>query len=262
VPQVVYSPCWRALENTLAADIKCVAAVGGIATCALAVLASACSSQPPQDDRGGKFPVDVPGTRQASLPNKAVLDSRGNVAVLSNSVKIIQAMVPKEVADGAPWMDPFSDPRKEQFHVWESYGASRARTLQVRVKKMKDAREVKGEISRERSEMAGYISKKKRFKVVAGAARSVDGVGAECLSYSLDEYSVQPMRGDRSRLYRVAGASLFCGVRNVTIAIQWQGMDYSSPWDTQRGKGLDYVVSKQQAIAMMKAIVASYSPGQ
>jgi hypothetical protein len=126
---------------------------------------------------------------------------------------------------------------------------------------MENAAAVKREVSYERSEKADYSNRSKRFKIVAGTAQPVEGIGGECLSYSLDLYSVQPMRGDRSRRYRVAGVSLFCGVRNVTISVQWQGMDYSTPWDTQRGKGLDYETSKQQAIAVMRPIVASLSPG-
>jgi hypothetical protein len=53
---------------------------------------------------------------------------------------------------------------------------------------------------------------------------------------------------------------MFCGVRNVTISIEWQGMDYFSPSDVKHGQGLDYRLSKQQAIGIMKPIVASYSP--
>jgi hypothetical protein len=243
----------------LLAGVHDVARTTVIVPCAFAVLAS-CGSPPPQEEGGGGFPVDVPGTRQAALPPKAVLDSEGNVAVLSNSVKVIQAVLPEDVSSGAPWTDPFSDPRKDQLHVWESYSASRARTLQVRLKRMGNVAEVKREVSYERSEKADYSNKSKRFKIVAGAARPVEGIGGECLSYSLELYSVQPMRRDRSRRYRVAGVSLFCGVRNVTISIQWQGMDYSTPWDTRRGKGLDYETSKQQAIAVMRPIVASLSP--
>jgi hypothetical protein len=247
------------LESILLADIRDVARTSLIVACGLAVLAS-CGSPPPQEEGGGGFPVDVPGARQAALPPKAVLDSEGNVVVLSNSVKVVQGALPVDVSAGSPWTDLFSDPRRDQFHVWESYSASRARTLQVRLKRMGNVEAMQEEVSYERSEKAGYSNMSKRAKVVAGAAQSVEGVGGDCLSYSLDLYSGQPMRGDRSRRYRVAGVSLFCGVRNVTISIQWQGMDYSTPWDTQRGKGLDYEISKKQAIAVMRPIVASLYP--
>jgi hypothetical protein len=241
------------LGNILLSSIN---GVERIIACVAVLLVSACSSQPQKTST-------APRKSQASAINKASFDIRGNVLALPNTVKNIESLLPEEVSDGGPWIDPFDNLQADQFHVWQSYNVHRARTLKIEVKKMKDIKEAKRAISYERSNMANHASKDGP-RTVTGMARPVEDIAGECLSFPIEQYEVQPMpmRGaDLSNLYRVSGVRMYCRVANVGISIQWQGMDYTTPRVYSRGKGLGYEASQRQAIGIMKTIVTSLTPG-
>jgi hypothetical protein len=127
---------------------------------------------------------------------------------------------------------------------------------------MKNIREAKEGISYERSEMANHTSNSKDDKTITGAAQPVKDIAGECVSFPIEQYHLQSMQGDQSQLYHVSGVRMYCRATNVGVSIMWQGLDYSTPGVYSRGKGLDYETSKQQAIGVMKVIVASLTRGR
>jgi hypothetical protein len=188
---------------------------------------------------------------------RAAFDSSGNVTALPDVGKIVQGVIPNDLSSSTPWVAPNLPP--ERWRVWESFRGLRVRILQVEVSMEESAESVDRAISRERSQ-ANRSSNEKGNRFVAGAARSIEGLRERCLDFPLDLYNHFSVRDSRKN-FRVSGVRMSCGVRNVVIVVQWQGMDYSTAGDVEHGKGLDYETSRQQATAVMRPIVASLHPG-
>jgi hypothetical protein len=195
-------------------------------------------------------------TNDSTITRKTVLDSKGNVTALPNIGEIVQGVIPKEVSGITPWTAPNLPP--DRWRVWESFRGLHVRVLQLEVSIQESAKSASKAVVDEEAK-ANRVSSEKGNRFVAGEPKSVEGLEGKCLSFPLDQYNALSVRNPR-RSFRVSGVRMSCGIRNVFIVVQWQGMDYSTPGDSRHGKGLDYETSRRQAIAVMRPIVASLYP--
>ncbi|MFF5260541.1 hypothetical protein ACFY4C_16485 [Actinomadura viridis] len=248
---------WRELESILRNKTDTAGLRKTFYLYLLALLAStACSAKATKSEAS---PAPLPTTRDAAI-SKAKFGSNSTVSSLPNTAKNIENVIPRELSSTKRWTAPFDDPRTDQFHVWNLFTSLQSRILDVNVRKMENIKEAKEGVAHERSKMANYTRETKLERLVTGSPRPVKGLGAECLSFSIERNNAAPMSGGDGTRYSVSGVRMYCRVMNVGVSIQWEGMDYPSPGVTDRGKGLSYKSAEKQAIEIMKPIISSLTP--
>lgn len=207
-------------------------------------------------------PARRPGPEDSTPPSHAVLNSSGMIIDLPDICIVAKSAVPVELSKISPRSDTnaVSAPLAGGCN-WHFFNAISARYLNISATVYSVA-EADQQVVDQAKQWAAPCRSGKTFP------ERIDGVGNEafitpCTVDDLRDFgppAASPIP------YAVSGAIAVARVRNVVIVLKWLGGDYpsqtSTPGGTLHGSGLAYSQSRQQAIALLNALVPAFGGAQ
>ncbi len=211
-------------------------------------------------------------------PTKAGVAPSGRVISMPVLYPAISAVVPPGLKWDGPGADDLNTKNlNDQLNIWGAFSTSSARALRVEVLRFSSDGDAGGALTsdwahcdgRNKQPCAGFVPPKgdltdNALQADVGPAETVAHLGDKAFAASVKQpkfksaYAMEKVE----TTYDVGGAVVGCRFHNVMIVVQWRGADYPpgvAGKSELQGTDLPYGKSKQDAVTVVRAIIAQLS---